>query len=74
VDLVWSPSASLAEPLWPKLQPLLRSANNAAWGAKLPTVEEFSEADCAGELTGLYGVETDANAAADPRGRRDLDA
>ena len=44
------------------------SANNAAWGAKLPTVEEFSEADCAGELTGLYGVETDANAAADPVG------
>ena len=24
------------------------SANNAAWAAKLPTVEEFSEAECAG--------------------------
>ena len=25
------------------------SANNAAWAAKLPTVEEFSEAECSGE-------------------------
>jgi hypothetical protein len=44
------------------------SANSAAWAAKLPAVEEFSDADCAGELTGLDGVETDANAAADPVG------
>ena len=65
------PSAAQAHPCavaWTLENASFLSANNATWAATLPTVEEFSEKDCAGELGGLSGIETDANVAADPVG------